>query len=1073
MNTLVNDKVISSFFNDDNFNTELKAMLNKTIDEELSKEPDDMDCDLIDECVQTLIEIEQSSNDGFAALISLLSSKKIISACEKDRFKNLNKSIKASLIACIILISAMTANAAVAKIFNYNIAQEVVNTISEKLKDWGIVASANDNGEIVIDEIPAASENSQVDESKKEAKLNKNEDKEETKLNNNTDTKKVNAKAYTENNDKKVISAIAENNTKPVALRLTFSDSFKTEYLWGESLDTSGLAVTAVYDGGTTKEIDIKDCSFTGYNKVTEGTQKIVVTYEGTSATFEITLKKTTQNTEKVITNIIGKAPDKIAYTTNDKFINLAGLEIRATYSDGSFSRVYTDKDAVIVSDIDLSTEGEKTVTLKIDNSFDYTYDIIVYKSVEEVEIESIRPYPFTNYTFYLGEDVDLSEFSIRVTYKDKTKEKTKNDIVHYNSNFIITGIDTSTQTLGINRTLTIYYKGAVCSAPYEVKAKSTVAYTSFNSDERPKFLYYYGEPLSIGKDYAIDEIENLKSSQQMVDGSDKYWDLFDGYFWGLQVWWNDTSVTTDGRLYYHTDCDFYGYDPYKYGYQTIDTFIDGVYVMSFSVFVYGDEGFAPLRRPEMNVRVGSEQNDLRTGKWAACTGDAGLSINEALRRYAENYDESKKHIYNNTPECKFINGITSYATLDNEDEIGIQTATITLPDGTIYKYDVYHVYNVKSYKIKNPVPYYKLSVEDAKNNNFGDMSLEITTKDGQLLNESIENSNVNYQVTKELDLNNINSVFAGAHISLDRTKYYFDGRNFAYIPLYIYSEGYENTISMEIVNRGLQSENREIFTVGAFNDRDITDFYYTIRLHAFDNYVDVQSDYIILSGIDFNTVGKYNVGFSVELNGETYTLYKTLYIADPVPDRGLKIVTDPNTGHKFMPGDTVDINGISLTYKNRLGETTKLTADDITYEITYGGKGHTIDSELNTSYITITYKYVDNWEEEFTCTAQYSTWGYMPYFNSYYFSKEKNAVVVNWNKVDDADYYIVTFLGESYITSDTYVYCDRNLRNDTFSKERVTIKPVKVVDGKKLIGYGANFCYLYFTIDGYVPPEE
>ena len=176
MNTLVNDKVISSFFNDDNFNTELKAMLNEMIDEELSKEPDDMDCDLIDECVQMLIEIEQSKDDGFAVLVPLINSKSIIAACEKRGFKYLSRGARASLIACIVLISAMTANAAVAKIFNYNIAQEVVNTISEKLKDWGIVASADDNGEIVIDEIPTSSK--KTSEEKTAAKSDKADEKE-------------------------------------------------------------------------------------------------------------------------------------------------------------------------------------------------------------------------------------------------------------------------------------------------------------------------------------------------------------------------------------------------------------------------------------------------------------------------------------------------------------------------------------------------------------------------------------------------------------------------------------------------------------------------------------------------------------------------------------------------------------------------------------------------------------------------------------------------------------------------------------------------------------------------------
>ncbi|MCH5320895.1 MAG: InlB B-repeat-containing protein, partial [Eubacterium sp.] len=103
--------------------------------------------------VQMLIDIEQESDKGFAVFVPLLKSKAIISACEKSGFRHLSRGVRAALVAAIILLSAMTANAAVDKIFDYNIAHEVVSTISEKLKDWGIIASA-DNNEIVIDEVP-------------------------------------------------------------------------------------------------------------------------------------------------------------------------------------------------------------------------------------------------------------------------------------------------------------------------------------------------------------------------------------------------------------------------------------------------------------------------------------------------------------------------------------------------------------------------------------------------------------------------------------------------------------------------------------------------------------------------------------------------------------------------------------------------------------------------------------------------------------------------------------------------------------------------------------------------------
>lgn len=154
MNTLVNERIVNSLFNEHNFNTELKAMLNQMIDEELEKEMDEMDCDLIEECTNMLIELEQQDDDGFAVIIPLISSEKIMANCAKSRFGYLSRGLRASIIAAVILFSAFTANMVIAKVFDYNIAQEVIDTITEKLSDWGFIASADNGNEVTIDSIP-------------------------------------------------------------------------------------------------------------------------------------------------------------------------------------------------------------------------------------------------------------------------------------------------------------------------------------------------------------------------------------------------------------------------------------------------------------------------------------------------------------------------------------------------------------------------------------------------------------------------------------------------------------------------------------------------------------------------------------------------------------------------------------------------------------------------------------------------------------------------------------------------------------------------------------------------------
>lgn len=154
MNTLVNEKIVNSLLNDNSFNTELKVMLNQMIDEELVKDIDEMDCDLIEECTNMLIELEQQDDDGFAVIIPLISSEKIMAACTKNGFRYLSRGLRASIIAAIILFSAFTTNTVIAKMFDYNIAQEVINTITEKLEDWGVIASAENRNEVTIDKIP-------------------------------------------------------------------------------------------------------------------------------------------------------------------------------------------------------------------------------------------------------------------------------------------------------------------------------------------------------------------------------------------------------------------------------------------------------------------------------------------------------------------------------------------------------------------------------------------------------------------------------------------------------------------------------------------------------------------------------------------------------------------------------------------------------------------------------------------------------------------------------------------------------------------------------------------------------
>lgn len=150
MTTLVNEKILSAVLDNKGFDNEIKALLNQLIDEELAKEFDDMDCDLIEECTEMLLEIEQSSDKGLAVIIPLVSSEKIMAQCSGFNFRRLSRGMQAAIVACVILLSSMTVNAAVYKISGINIAEQVASVVSQQLMDWGIIPSEDKEPEIEL-----------------------------------------------------------------------------------------------------------------------------------------------------------------------------------------------------------------------------------------------------------------------------------------------------------------------------------------------------------------------------------------------------------------------------------------------------------------------------------------------------------------------------------------------------------------------------------------------------------------------------------------------------------------------------------------------------------------------------------------------------------------------------------------------------------------------------------------------------------------------------------------------------------------------------------------------------------
>lgn len=72
---------------------------------------------------------------------------------------------------------------------------------------------------------------------------------------------------------------------------ITLSGNQKTEFTVGDTFSAEGLVVTAHYSDDSSETIDLNNVEISGYNMNQEGKQTVTVSYQGKTATYEITVK--------------------------------------------------------------------------------------------------------------------------------------------------------------------------------------------------------------------------------------------------------------------------------------------------------------------------------------------------------------------------------------------------------------------------------------------------------------------------------------------------------------------------------------------------------------------------------------------------------------------------------------------------------------------------------------------------------------------------------------------------------------------------------------------------------------
>ena len=145
-------------------------------------------------------------------------------------------------------------------------------------------------------------------------------------------------------------------NVQDVALSgiAVASNPSKTSYFVGDTLDTTGLKLTATYNNGTTQTITGGfTCTPTALTSA--GTQTVTVNYGGKTATFAVNVQDVALSGIAIASN-----PTKTSYFVGDT-LDTTGLKLTATYNNGT---TQTITGGFTCTPTALSTAGAQTVTV-------------------------------------------------------------------------------------------------------------------------------------------------------------------------------------------------------------------------------------------------------------------------------------------------------------------------------------------------------------------------------------------------------------------------------------------------------------------------------------------------------------------------------------------------------------------------------------------------------------------------------------------------------------------------------------------------------------------------------------
>lgn len=299
MEFTVNERTINTIISDGKSNEDIIMFLNQVIDEELEK--DEPNCDLIDDCINAIADISENDEMPALRLVVTCNSIKEIVNPKRKAWKQLNVALRASIIAAIIASSTFTVNAAVKLVTNVDIIGEIANSISS------FINRNDEKGELTTELFVPVTTTTQTTTTVGASIARPLGTTEETTTEKrieiiDAENAEETTQAETSTTNHATINT-TENATQPTdpytkptkaeftGIRAEFN-SFKTAYIYGESLSYNGLNIYACYSDNTERAVPLNSCAYSkNLDMKVTANYTLSVSYKGCTVKADITVR--------------------------------------------------------------------------------------------------------------------------------------------------------------------------------------------------------------------------------------------------------------------------------------------------------------------------------------------------------------------------------------------------------------------------------------------------------------------------------------------------------------------------------------------------------------------------------------------------------------------------------------------------------------------------------------------------------------------------------------------------------------------------------------------------------------